>query len=91
MISNTVLGIIATCCTTVAFLPQVVKVFRTGNTKSIAMAFILIKMIGSFLWVTYGIMIESNVVMFSCSIVSVCTSVIFCYKLKNVIINKEKI
>ena len=90
MISNTMLGIIATCFTTIAFLPQVIKVILTKNTKSIAIFFVLIKMTGGLLWTIYGIMIQNNIIIISCAIIFVSTTVIFGYKLRNVITNKEK-
>jgi MtN3 and saliva related transmembrane protein len=90
MISDTLLGIIATCFTTAAFLPQVWKVVKTNNTKSIALLFIGIKMTGSALWTTYGIMIKNNIIIYSCAIVLVCTAIIFAHKVRNIITRQEK-
>lgn len=49
-----VIGYIAACLTTAAFVPQVWKVYRTRDTRAISLAMYLIFSIGVCLWLIYG-------------------------------------
>lgn len=50
----TVMGLLAGMCTTAAFLPQVVKIFRTRKTEDISLSMYIILTIGILLWILYG-------------------------------------
>ena len=50
----TVMGFIAGICTTSAFLPQVVKIFRTRKTEDISLFMYIILTAGILLWMIYG-------------------------------------
>ncbi len=50
----TVMGFIAGMCTTSAFLPQVVKIFRTRKTEDISLFMYIILTTGILLWIIYG-------------------------------------
>ncbi len=50
----TVMGFIAGMCTTSAFLPQVVKIFRTRKTEDISLFMYIILTAGILLWMIYG-------------------------------------
>ncbi|MCX5677737.1 MAG: SemiSWEET transporter [Candidatus Omnitrophica bacterium] len=50
---------IAGICTTASFLPQVVKVYHTRHTKDLSLPMYVIFSCGVFLWVYYGVMIQS--------------------------------
>ncbi len=54
----TILGIIAACCTTSAFLPQVIKTLKTKRTEDISLSMYIIFSIGLFLWMIYGIFLR---------------------------------
>lgn len=54
------LGFVAACCTTFAFLPQVLKVWRTRSTKDISLETFLILTVGIVLWLIYGV-IQSDI------------------------------
>ena len=66
-----VLGLAAGFCTTVAFVPQVLKTWQTRHTKDISLVMFLIYVSGLILWVVYGLaigdvpIIVSNVVTFA--------------------------
>jgi MtN3 and saliva related transmembrane protein len=53
------IGYAAAFCTTVAFLPQAVKVYKTRHTKDISLGMFLLLTTGVVLWLTYGIIINS--------------------------------
>lgn len=53
------IGFSAGTLTTLAFLPQVIKAWKTKHTKDISLITFMALTIGVFLWLIYGIFIES--------------------------------
>ena len=49
------IGFFAAFCTTVAFIPQAVKVYKTKSTKDISLYMFIIFNIGVLSWLIYGI------------------------------------
>jgi MtN3 and saliva related transmembrane protein len=66
--SLTILGLVAAFCTTFAYLPQVMKAWRTRSTQDISLGMFLMMATGVALWLAYGLfrldlpLIASNVV-----------------------------
>ena len=56
---NELIGFIAAVCTTFAFLPQVIKVWKTKQTKDLSLRMYTIMFIGICLWFVYGLIINS--------------------------------
>tara|TARA_B100000927_G_C16408663_1_gene446417 strand:- start:79 stop:339 length:261 start_codon:yes stop_codon:yes gene_type:complete len=56
---NEIIGFIAAVCTTFAFLPQVIKVWKTKQTKGLSLRMYTIMFIGICLWFVYGLRINS--------------------------------
>ncbi len=54
-----VLGLCAGACTTIAFIPQIYKVWTTKSTKDISVHMYLIYSSGLLLWTIYGFVINS--------------------------------
>ena len=53
------LGFLAAFCTTIAFIPQAVKVYKSKHTKDISMGMFSLLNIGLVLWLWYGLIIDS--------------------------------
>lgn len=53
------IGFIAAALTTTAFVPQVIKAWRTRSTQSISLRMYLMLCTGVLLWLVYGIEINS--------------------------------
>jgi len=53
------IGFIAAICTTVAFVPQVLKIYKSKTARDISLPMWLIFSFGVFLWLIYGILILS--------------------------------
>lgn len=53
------LGLIAGCLTTSAFVPQVVKTYRTRSVKDISLRMYVFMCTGILLWIIYGALIGS--------------------------------
>jgi len=54
----TIIGLTAGTCTTLSFLPQVIKSWRTRKTKDISFIMYSILGIGVILWLIYGLLIK---------------------------------
>ena len=54
-----IIGLIAAVFTTSSFFPQVIKIWKTKQTKDISTAMYIAMMIGTCFWLTYGILISS--------------------------------
>lgn len=53
-----ILGLTAATLTTVAFVPQVLKTWRSKSAKDLSLGMYLIFTSGIILWLIYGILIE---------------------------------
>jgi MtN3 and saliva related transmembrane protein len=54
----TIVGFAASFCTTVAFLPQVLRAWRTRSTRDISLGMFLVFSVGILLWLIYGLMVR---------------------------------
>ena len=54
----TALGLMAGILTTISFVPQVVQCAKTHNTAGISLPMYIIFVIGIFLWLVYGLLIN---------------------------------
>ncbi len=52
-----VLGALAGLCTTISFLPQLVRAWRTRSTRDISLPMFSLLVLGIFLWLIYGALI----------------------------------
>ncbi len=55
----TLIGLLAAACTTIAFIPQAYKVYKTKHTHDLSLPMYTIFAIGVLLWLIYGIMINN--------------------------------
>lgn len=53
------IGLIAACCTTFSFLPQIIQIYKTRVTEGISLGMYLVFSTGVFLWLVYGIFLGS--------------------------------
>ena len=53
------IGSLAALCTTIAFVPQIVRVYRLKSARDISLATYLVFALGVFLWLLYGLYIHS--------------------------------
>jgi MtN3 and saliva related transmembrane protein len=54
------IGYIAATCTTVAFLPQLIRVIRLRSARDISLGMFSVFSIGTALWLTYGLLTHSK-------------------------------
>jgi MtN3 and saliva related transmembrane protein len=56
---TTILGLAAGTLTTVAFLPQVFKTWRSKSAKDVSFSMLITFSVGVFLWLLYGIALQA--------------------------------
>ncbi len=76
-------GYVAAACTTGAYVPQVLRVWRTRSTEDISMKMFLVLITGLALWLIYGVLSRDIPLMASNSITLMLASTILYFKLKN--------
>ena len=75
-------GSIAGILTTLAFVPQVIKVLKTKDTSSLSLGMYSMQVLGVFLWLIHGIVIQ-DIALLVANAVTLCLSlIIFVCKLK---------
>jgi MtN3 and saliva related transmembrane protein len=57
-----VFGLVGGTLTTLAFLPQVIKILQTKNTHSISLTMYLIYIVGVTCWLIYGILQNDTII-----------------------------
>ncbi len=57
---TSILGFFAALCTTLSFVPQVLHVLKTKDTRSISLAMYVLFCVGVAAWLVYGILIGST-------------------------------
>ena len=75
-------GFFAAFCTTFAFLPQAIKVYKTKSTKDISLYMFLIFTIGVLSWLIYGLIINDLPVILANAVTLILSFFILIYKLK---------
>jgi len=59
------IGSVAAVCTTISFLPQLIRVYRLKSAREISLTMFLVYSLGIFLWLLYGVFIRSFPVIMS--------------------------
>ncbi len=59
MDSITILGLVGGTLTTVSFLPQVFKTWKSRSAKDVSLWMFLILSLGIVMWIIYGFLIDS--------------------------------
>ncbi len=80
--TENVIGYIAAAFTTIAYIPQSVKVYKTRKTTDISLGMFSLMTAGVLLWFIYGILISSLPVMIANFITFALSLYIFIMKIK---------
>jgi MtN3 and saliva related transmembrane protein len=76
------IGLIAGLLTTTAFIPQVLKIYRTKSGKDISARMISLFTTGLVLWLIYGILLRSMPLILSNSVTLVLSLAIIALKIR---------
>ncbi len=69
-----IIGLIAATLTTASFVPQVYKIWNTKEVENISLSMYLVMLTGVFLWLTYGVLIDS----ISIILANIVTAILVC-------------
>ena len=80
----TLIGLVAAFCTTISYIPQIKKIWETGETHDISLKMFLILAAGIALWIVYGVMQGDTVIILANSVSLTFLATILFFKLRNV-------
>lgn len=76
------IGFVAAILTTIAFVPQVIKVFRTRSTRDVSIGMYAFFTTGVATWFCYGVMIGSWPVMAANAVTLVLAGMVLVMKIR---------
>jgi MtN3 and saliva related transmembrane protein len=76
------LGLVAGALTTIAFLPQLVKTWRTRSARDIALGMFVLFTVGVALWLVYGVLTGARPVIAANAVTLTLALVILAMKLR---------
>ena len=76
------IGFFAAFCTTIAFLPQAIKVFKSKSTKDISLYMFIIFTIGVLSWLIYGLIINDMPIILANAVTLILSFFILIYKIR---------
>lgn len=79
----TVVGTVAGICSTVSFIPQVLKAWREGDTEAISLRMYVVTVTAFSLWIFYGVLIGSGPIMLFNSLSLILSGTILALKLRH--------
>ncbi len=82
MTSVQVLGYVAGTISTLVFLPQVIKTWKTKSAKDISIYMFLFATISVILWLGYGILIKDGAIIYTNSVILVLSSIMLYFKIR---------
>ncbi len=77
------IGLVAGALTTISFLPQAIKIYKTKSSKDISLRMYGLFTTGVFLWLIYGLYIKSLPVILANALTFVLAFIILALKLKH--------
>lgn len=78
----TVLGLAAATITTISFLPQMFKTWQTKSAKDVSLVTLMTFISGVFLWLIYGIYLQSLPIILANAVTLVFNLIILWLKIK---------
>lgn len=82
MESASVLGFIAGTFTTIAFVPQVIKIWKSKHARDISMGTFAIFSFGVMMWLVYGIQLGAMPIILANGVTLLLSLTILVFKLK---------
>lgn len=77
-----ILGLLAGTITSITFLPQVIKVWKSRSAKDLSLIMLLLLMVGVSLWLAYGLVLGDAAIIYTNSMVFLMSSILLFFKLK---------
>lgn len=83
------IGFLAAVLTTLSFLPQALRILRTGDTAAISLSMYSLFTIGVGLWLVYGLAVGSAPVILANAVTLCLAGLILSLKLRDVLQTKQ--
>ena len=77
-----IIGIMAGLLCTISFIPQVIKIFKTKNTRDLSLMTFYTLSLGVFLWLIYGILIKEPPIIGSNAVILILSLLIVAMKIR---------
>jgi len=78
----TILGLFAATLTTIAFLPQLFKIWQSKSAKDVSLEMLIIFCSGVFLWLVYGIYLQALPIIIANLLTLIFNLIILWFKIK---------
>lgn len=78
----TLVGMVAGICTTLAFVPQVLQVYKSRSAKDISLGMYAIFLSGVVLWLIYGVMINAMPIILANAVTLILAGAVLLAKLR---------
>ncbi|MEP7254233.1 MAG: SemiSWEET transporter [Ferruginibacter sp.] len=77
-----ILGLLAGTITSITFLPQVIRIWKTKSAKDLSLIMMLLLIAGTLSWLAYGLLIKDVAIIYTNSMVLTMSLVMMFFKLK---------
>jgi MtN3 and saliva related transmembrane protein len=77
-----IVGLIAATLTTSAYIPQVIKTWKTKDVSTLSLTMYIVMFLGVSMWFTYGILLKSVAIVIANIVTGILTSTLIYLKLK---------
>ena len=77
-----ILGLVAGTITSITFLPQVIKIWKTKSAKDLSLLMLLLLMLGVILWLAYGLLVMDAAIIYTNSMVLAMSMVMLFFKMR---------
>ncbi len=75
-----IIGLTAGTLTTISFLPQVIRTWKTKSAKDLSWIMFSVFCVGTLLWLTYGILVDDIAIIVANSVTAVLSATLLFFK-----------
>lgn len=86
----TLIGSLAGGLTTIAFIPQVVRTWKTGSAQDISLFMFLLFSCGVLLWLIYGILLHAWPIILANGVTLALSTSILALKIKDMLVGSNR-
>lgn len=77
-----ILGLAAGTISSITFLPQVTRIWKTKSVKDLSMNMLFLLILGVSMWLVYGVVQKDLAIIYTNSMVLVMSVIMFFFKIK---------
>ena len=77
-----ILGLAAGTISSITFLPQVTRIWKTKSAKDLSMYMLFLLILGVSMWLVYGVVQKDLAIIYTNSMVLVMSVIMFFFKIK---------